>query len=88
MHCRGAFQERAQMPHYYFNVECEDFRTTDLVGEDCSSLEAVRREALNTAREIIVDDLLSGRLPHAGWIEVEDEDQRAVLVLPIAAAAS
>jgi hypothetical protein len=76
------------MAHYYFNVRCDDFETTDLLGEDCPSFEAARREALNTAREIVLNDLLNGRLPHQGWVEVEDEEHRPVLLLPISAAAS
>jgi hypothetical protein len=76
------------MPHYYFNLCCEDYETTDLVGEMCPGVEAARREALRTAREIIRDDLLLGRTLHRGWIEVEDEEHRAVLRLPLSAAAS
>lgn len=76
------------MPIFYFNVRCDDFETTDLVGENCSSPESVRREALSTARDLILNDLLSGRVPHQGWVEVEDADHRAVMMLPLSAAAS
>lgn len=51
------------MAHYYFNVRCDEFETTDLVGDDCPSFEAARREALSTAQELVLNDLLSGRVP-------------------------
>lgn len=76
------------MAHYYFNVHCDEFVTTDLIGEDCPTMNAVRGEALRTARDLILNDLLSGRVPHQGWVEVEDEEHRAVLKLPLSAAAS
>lgn len=76
------------MPHYYFNIQCDEYETTDLVGEDCPNLEAARREALRTARDLIRDDLLSGKGLHQGWIEVVDEESRPVLTLPLNAAAS
>jgi len=72
---------------YYFNVHCEEFEIPDLVGEECPSLEAVRREALRTAQDLIRDNLLAGKMPH-GWIEVEDEEHRPVMTLPLKAAAS
>lgn len=76
------------MATYYFNVRCDEFETTDLVGEECDSLSSIRGEALRAARELVLSDLLSGRVPHRGWIEVEDEEHRPVLTLPISAAAS
>ena len=76
------------MPLYYFNIHCEEFETTDLVGESCDTFEQVRSGAIRAARDLVLQDLLSGRVPHQGWIEVEDEDHRAVLSLPLSAAAS
>jgi hypothetical protein len=76
------------MSTYYFNVRCEQFQRTDLVGEECDSLNSIRSEALRTARELVTNDLLRGRSPQQGWIEVEDEEHRPVLMLPISAAAS
>jgi len=40
------------MSTYYFNVRCEQFQRTDLVGEECDSLADIRSEALRTAREL------------------------------------
>ena len=76
------------MPRYYFNVRCDGFETTDLVGEDCETPSAIRGEALRCASDLVLNDLLSGRVPHQGWIEVEDEEHRPVLTLPLSAAAS
>lgn len=80
--------DRSTMAIYYFNVRCDDFETTDLVGEECSSPEVVRREALSTARELVVNDLLAGRAPRRDWVEVEDKEHRTVMLLPLSAAAS
>ncbi len=76
------------MPKYYFNIRSEAFETTDLVGEECSTLSAVRGEALRCASDLVLNDLLNGRVPQQGWIEVEDEEHRPVLTLPLSAAAS
>ncbi len=32
----------AGMPRYYFNIRCNGFETADLVGEDCSTLKAIK----------------------------------------------
>ena len=76
------------MPRYYFNVRCDAFETTDMVGEDCETLSAIRGEALRCASDLVLNDLLNGRVPQQGWIEVEDEEHRPVLTLPLSAAAS
>ena len=76
------------MPVYYFNVHCDDFEETDLVGEVCRNHEAARAEALRTARELIQQQLLNGAPLRGGWVEVEDEEHRPVLMLPLRAASS
>lgn len=75
------------MPTFYFNVHCSNYEITDLVGEKCRNSTMARVEALRTAREIIQDALLSGSFPQDGWIEVEDEEHRPVLTLPLRQAA-
>lgn len=75
------------MRAYYFNIHCDGFRLTDIVGETCPTAEHARAEACRAARALIQDELLSGRLP-SGWIEVEDEEHRPVMVVPLSAAAS
>ena len=75
------------MRTYYFNIHCDGFQLTDIVGEVCESTEDARAEACRAARALIQDELLSGRLPN-GWIEVEDEEHRPVMVVPLRDAAT
>jgi hypothetical protein len=74
------------VPRYFFNVCSEDFETTDLVGEHCADDVAALKEAMRAASEIIRDQLFFNRVADA-WIEVEDEQHREVMRLPLRAAA-
>ena len=75
------------MPTFFFNVDCDDTQLTDIVGEDCACAEEARHEAHRLARELVQQRLLDGRHPSAGWVEVEDEEHRPILRLPLRAAA-
>ena len=75
------------MAVYYFNIHCEGFQLTDIVGEICPNADDARAEAMRTARALINDELLKGNSPQ-GWIEVEDEDHRPVMIVPLKDAAT
>ena len=75
------------MPRYYFNVRCDRFEVTDVVGEHCRDPSAARAEAMRAARAIVRTQLLSEELPQRGWIEVEDEQHRQVMRVPLRAVA-
>ena len=75
------------MPRYYFNVCCDRFEATDVVGEHCRDRNAAHAEALRAARAVVRTRLLSDDLPSMGWIEVEDEQHRPVLRVPLRSAA-
>ena len=75
------------MGTYYFNVHCDGFELTDIVGEVLPGVDEARAEACRTARALVQDELLNGRMPQ-GWIEVEDEEHRPVMVVPLRDAAS
>lgn len=75
------------MPRYYFNVCCDRFEATDVVGEHCRDRTAAHAEALRAARAVVRTRLLSDDLPNIGWIEVEDEQHRPVLRVPLRSAA-
>jgi hypothetical protein len=75
------------VPRYYFNVLCDSFETTDMVGETCADDVAALNEALRTASSVVRKRLLADELFNGGWIEVEDERHRQVLKLPLRAAA-
>jgi hypothetical protein len=74
------------VPRYFFNVCSEEYETTDLVGENCADDVAALKEAMRAASEIIRDQLFFNRVADA-WIEVEDEQHREVMRLPLRAAA-
>lgn len=78
---------KRRMGTYYFNIHCDGFQLTDLVGETCPNADEARAEAQRAARALIQDELLNGRVPQ-GWIEVEDEEHRPVMVVPLKDAAS
>lgn len=72
-----------RVPIYYFNVRGEGFEVPDTAGRVCTDPAAARREA-----EIMAADLLGtahscGALPPDAVIEVDDEDQRPILALPL-----
>jgi hypothetical protein len=75
------------MPRYFFCPVTERGSATDLVGEECRDLAEVRERARETAAELAAAQMNSGKHPR-GWVEVWDEDQRPILMLPLAAVAS
>lgn len=74
------------MPRYYFNLCFDEAEETDLVGRECPDDVAALGEALKAAGEVVRRQLFFNRVEE-GWIEVEDEDHREVLRLPLRAAA-
>lgn len=83
---RSRLGVKARVPRYYFNVCCDDFEETDLVGETCANDVEALKQALSAASTIIKDQLFRNKVTD-GFIEVEDETHREVLRLPIRAAA-
>jgi hypothetical protein len=75
------------MPRYYFNICCDDFEATDVVGESCADDLAALTQAMRTAGEVVRQQLMIDKLAAGGWIDVEDERHRPVLRLPLRAAA-
>ncbi len=76
-----------RMPRYYFNVSCDGFESTDLVGETCPNDVAALSGALRVASAVLQKRLRAEELSNDGWVEVEDETHRPVLRLPLRAAA-
>jgi hypothetical protein len=75
------------MPRFFFCPVTERGSATDLVGEECRDLHQARERARETAAELVSAQLNSGTNPR-GWVEVTDEDQRPVFILPLRAVAS
>ena len=71
------------MPTYYFNVRGEDFELPDLAGKSLSDDAAARAEAERLAAELVESALIAGNLPPDAVVEVDDEQMRPVLALPL-----
>jgi hypothetical protein len=69
------------VPIYYFNVRGAGFEVPDMAGRLCADPAAARREAERMAADLV--DTASGALPLNAVIEVDDEEQRPVLALPL-----
>ncbi|HEX8061822.1 MAG TPA: hypothetical protein VF535_01260 [Allosphingosinicella sp.] len=75
------------MPTYYFNLRGENFELPDLAGKRLSDDGAARLEAERLAAELIESALIAGTLPPDAVVEVDDEQMRPVLALPLNPAA-
>jgi hypothetical protein len=71
------------VPRFFINIRCSDYQVDDLVGGECADLDQLREQAEQTARALVRATKLRGGSPEEGWIEVEDEDHRPLLVLPL-----
>lgn len=71
------------MPTYYFNLRGENFELPDLAGKSLSDASAAREEAERLAAELVESALVSGAVPPDAVVEVDDEDMRPVLALPL-----
>jgi hypothetical protein len=80
-------ERSAAVPRYYFNVSCDGYESTDVVGECCPNDVAALSGAMRVASAVLQKRLRAEELSDDGWIEVEDERHRPVLRLPLRAAA-
>ncbi|MEO7828087.1 MAG: hypothetical protein ABIR60_13195 [Allosphingosinicella sp.] len=75
------------MPTYYFNVRGEDFELPDLAGRSLGDDSAARAEAERLAAELVESALIAGVVPPDAIVEVDDEQMRPLLALPLNPAA-
>lgn len=61
------------MPHYFFHVREGSDLNRDVEGQDFPDVEAARREAFNSVREILGEKLLHGGALNHRSIEIADE---------------
>jgi uncharacterized protein DUF6894 len=71
------------MPTYYFTLRGADFELPDLAGTSLRDAAAARAEAERLAAELVESALISGTLPPDAVVEVDDEQMRPVLALPL-----
>ena len=75
------------MPIYYFHLRGEGFEVPDLAGRECRDDEAARAEAERLAAELIETALISGETPAPATVEVDDEELRPLMAIPLHAPA-
>ena len=71
------------MPTYYFILRGEGFELPDLAGKSLPDAAAARAEAERLAAELVETAFAAGALPPDAVIEVDDEEMRPVLALPL-----
>ena len=74
------------MPRYFFNIRQGDQTIIDDEGVECESLDAVRDEALQSAREIMSNDFRSGAAGVDRMFVIKDSKGDIVHELPFQAA--
>jgi hypothetical protein len=75
------------MPRFFFSAVTPHGSATDLVGDECRDARQARERARQTAADLVHKQLSDGTCP-TGWVEVEDEQHRALFLLPLRAVAS
>ena len=72
------------MPLYFFHVRTGYDLVSDDEGMELANLEEARAEAIESALELMANDLKSGEAPELRIYEVTDESGATVLTLPFA----
>lgn len=62
------------MPRYFFHVCNGDGFTQDPAGAELPSADAARAEAIRIARGIMADEMQSGQMNLASFVEIEDAE--------------
>jgi hypothetical protein len=69
------------MPRYFFHVREGSELNRDAEGQDFADVEAARREAVNSVREILGEKILHGGALNHRSIEIADETGHVVDVI-------
>jgi len=70
------------MPRYFFHIEKEGRQIVDPEGIDLHDLDAAREEALESARQLMSDDVRNGREPNGRRFVITNEAGIVLLELP------
>jgi len=81
---RSVDAPEAMMPVYFFNQRFDKSVGIDTAGIDLPDLKAVRRHAVEMAREIMADEVLGGEVVLDRSIEVTNAAGKVVMLLPFA----
>ncbi len=72
------------MPRFHLHICNGDGFTEDEEGTELEDLNAARSAAVEGLRGIMADELKSGHLNMASFIEIEDENGRLLMTVPFA----
>lgn len=72
------------MPTYYFHLRGDGYEVPDLAGRAFDDDHAARAEAERLAAELVETALVAGEPPPAAIVEVDDEELRPLLAIPLA----
>ena len=70
------------MPRFYMNIRHGDELLADDEGQEFSSLDEARAEAVMSARELMAEKVASGKKPANSRFEITDASGRLVLTMP------
>jgi hypothetical protein len=70
------------MPRYYFNIRSRDAYESDVEGEVFDSVAGARREAVESARDLIAELARMGRGSDGMQIEISDKRGELLAVVP------
>ncbi len=68
------------MPQFYFNIYNSEV-TIDEEGQELPDVEAARRVAIRSAREVMCDGVRDGEVTLSHWIDIEDDQRAPILTL-------
>jgi hypothetical protein len=80
---RFGLRRSPKMPLFYFNVRGDGYEVPDLAGRECPDAEAARIEAERMAADLVETALLAGERPMEAIVEVDDEELRPILAIPL-----
>jgi hypothetical protein len=72
------------MPRFYFHIREGDLFEHDIEGVELSSAEEARREAEDSAREMVAEAVLRSEVIDGRLFEVTSEDGSVVATVPFA----
>lgn len=72
------------MPRFYFNIRTKGELVEDPEGQDLPNLEAVRENAVISAREIMSHCISKGERGDHGEFEITDSEGTVILTFPFA----
>jgi hypothetical protein len=70
------------MPRFYMNIRHGEELVQDREGEEFSTLDKARSEAVLCARELTAERVPSGKKPRESRFEIVDDSGHTVLIVP------